>query len=404
MKNIHIVAALLAFLAVQSTWAASDNTPSLFSLTYFEVYGTPVEPLSYAQIDTDALGFDVLAEYNPSYYASIGLNFEKTMFYDGFNSTASFLGLETRFFGAPNGKSPFAPYIYGGAGLGLNTGTGNQLKAGLGSRIELFSPIALDFAAGSNWIDSGLQYLTFRGGLSVSFDLPKAVSTPEVKKTPTEAVTPVNTLVDLLGSPTVTSTPGYSSTPTMGVTSTSTPTATITQTVQVTDTPTMTQTVEVTTTATITGSMVKAYYRAGMKAYAAHQFVTAVTDFKKALEIKDPSVQYYFYAESNSQLGMIYQFYLTKTPHHRELAIQYYKRALKIDPWTKSAKKYLKMLQAPKPKVTADAADDTISPAAEKPDVQAAPASKGAVAAVPAATAVTQPSASSSPVSDGTAR
>ncbi|HTA75754.1 MAG TPA: hypothetical protein VK791_01205 [bacterium] len=400
MKTIRMIAVLLAFLAVQSTWAASDTTPSLFSLTYFEFYGTPIQPLSYAQIDTDALGFDVLAEYNPSYYASVGLNFEKTMFYDGFNTTVSFLGLETRFFGAPNGKGPFAPYIYGGAGLGLNAGTGNQLKAGLGSRFQFASPFFLDFSAGSNWLDSGLQYLNFRGGLSVSFDLPKVESTPEVKHTPTSVVTPVNTLVDLLAGATVTATPVNTSTPVV-----STPTTGMTMT----DTPTvtMTQTVEVTSTTTVTDSMVKVYYRAGMKAYAAHQFLTAAADFKKALAIKDPSAQYYFYAESNSQLGMIYQFYLTKTPNHKQLAIQYYKRALKIDPWTKSAKKYLKMLQAPKPKVKADVADDAVSPEAEKPEMEAAPTavvSKGSAVAAPTEAVVTNPSVSSTPVSDGTAR
>ncbi len=340
MKTILFVFVLLTVLGAESLWAASDSTPSLFSLTYYELYGTPVEPLNYAQIATDALGFDVLAEYNPSYYASFGLNFEKTSFYDGNNTTVSFLGLETRFFGTPNGKNPFSPYVYGGVGLGLNAGTGNQFKAGLGSRIQFFPPIIfLDFSAGSNWLDSGLQYLNFRGGLSFSFDLPKveAVSTavPTVAKTP--LITPAVTVVDVLVSPTITATPFATFTSTINSTAVETATSTVT----VTSISTLTPVLDV--------SRVKIYYIAGMKAFEAHRDLAAVTDFKKALSVNDPTAKYYYYAESNAMLGVIYQFRLTKVEGHNKLAVKYYKRALKIDPGTKSAKKFLRMLEITKP-------------------------------------------------------
>ena len=338
MKTIRLAFVLLAVLGTQSLWAASDTTPSLFSLTYYELYGTPVEPLNYAQIATDALGFDVLAEYNPSYYASFGLSFEKTSFYDGYNTTVSFLGLETRFFGAPNGKNPFSPYIYGGVGLGLNTGTGNQLKAGLGSRIQLFPPIMfLDFSAGSNWIDSGLQYLNFRGGLSLSFDLPKVESVPTAiptaAKTPsvTPTATVISTMADILLIPTMTATPTITLTSIETVTSTSTATPVSTQ------------------TPVLDMSRVKIYYIAGMKAFEAHRDLAAVTDFKKAIAVNEPTAKYYYYAESIAMLGVIYQFRLTKVESHNKLAVKYYKRALKIDPGTKSAKKFLAMLQGKKP-------------------------------------------------------
>jgi tetratricopeptide (TPR) repeat protein len=337
LKTFRLAAILLAVLAAQSLWA-DDNRPSPFSLTYYELYGTPVEPLDYTQIDTNALGFDILAEYNPSYYASFGLNYEKTTFYDGFNTTVSFLGLETRIFGAPNGKSPFAPYIYGGAGVGLNSGSGNQAKAGLGSRIQLYGPyMFLDFSAGSNWLDSGLQYLNFRGGLSLSFDLPKgepgSAATPIPTATPIPAVTPsvtptataVNTIADILVN-LATATP----------TITATPIDTVVFTPLDTAPPGSPE------------SRVKIYYRAGMKAFDAHQYRSAIKNFKKAIAINDPSVQSYYHAESNAMLGVIYQFHLPTFTGHNKLAVIYYKRALKIDPMTKSAKKYLAMLQAPK--------------------------------------------------------
>lgn len=332
---------VLAGFIAGPVWAQSESSPAPFALTYFEFYGTPIEPQAYAQIDTDALGLNVLAEYNPSFYASFGLNYERTTFYDGFNSTASFLGLEARFFGAPNGKAPFAPYIYGGAGMGLNAGTGNELKAGLGSRLQLAYPFFLDFSAGSNWVDSGLQFLTFRGGLSVSFDLPKVepspTSVPTKVQTPVTSVTPVGTLVDLLASPSPTDTPVY--TATTQVTDTPTLATTATNTEIATFTPTVVE------SPVVTPSPVKQHYKLGMAAFEEHHYLTAATEFKKALATHDPAAQYYFYAESDAMLGVIYQFY-SKVEGHNKLAIKYYKRALKIDPMTKTAKKYLKVLQS----------------------------------------------------------
>jgi tetratricopeptide (TPR) repeat protein len=338
LKTFRLAAILLAVLAAQSLWA-DDNRPGLFSLTYYELYGTPVEPLGYAQMNPNALGFDVLAEVNPSYYASFGLDYEKTEFFDGFNSTVSFLGLEARFFGAPNGKSAFAPYVYGGAGLGLNSGSGNEVKAGLGSRVQLFGPyMLLDFSAGSDWLDSGLQYLDFKGGLSISFDLPKgepgsaATPVPSAAPSATPTATAVNTIAVILSSPTITSTPLNTYTP------------------MITATPTDTMVVTSLTTAQVSSdeSKVKIYYRAGMKAFYAHQNKTAIKNFKNAIAVNDPFVQKYYYAESNAMLGVIYQFHLPNFTGHNKLAVTYYKRALKIDPMTKSAKKYLKMLQSSK--------------------------------------------------------
>jgi tetratricopeptide (TPR) repeat protein len=304
------------------------------------------------------------------------LNFEKTAFYDGYNTTVSFLGLETRFFGVPNGKSPFSPYVYGGVGLGLNAGTGNQLKAGLGSRIQLFPPIMfLDFSAGSNWIDSGLQYLNFRGGLSLSFDLPKVEPMPTavqtIAKTPlvTPTVTVISTMADILTSPTITATPFATSTPT------------ITSTVVDTATSTVTTTPGSTLTPVLDVSRVKIYYIAGMKAFEAHRDLAAITDFKKAIAVNEPTAKYYYYAESNAMLGVIYQFRLTKVQGHNKLAVKYYKRALKIDPQTKSAKKFLAMLQGGKTSkkknaaVTmpmTDAVQPTAAPAAAQSTVASA--------------------------------
>ncbi len=379
MKIIRLAVILLAVLTAQSLWA--DDGPSPFSLTYYELYGTPVEPQAYAQTYPNALGYDILAEYNPSYYMSLGINFEQTEFFNGINSSVSFLGLEARFFGAENGRASFAPYVYGGAGVGLSSGTGNQVKAGLGSRIKLGGPVFLDCSAGSNWMDTGLQYLNFRGGLSLSFDLPKAPpsSAPAAAMptatmvVPTATATAAATVAALLAAPTMTATPVNTEIPLV--------TATPTQTVEATIAPAQVKADE---------SQVKIYYLAGMKDFDAHEYRPAIKLFKKAIAVNDPYIQSYFYAESNAMLGVIYQFHLKTVTGHNKLAIIYYKRALKIDPRTKSAKKYLAMLvpkkthhKKRKAKAAPTATDDSSAAVSSSPaaDTSAANASSASPAA-----------------------
>jgi hypothetical protein len=147
----------------------------------------------------------------------------------------------------------------------------------------------------------------------------------------------VSTIADVLASPTITATPFATSTPTITLTATEMATSTII----VTSVSTLTPVLDM--------SRVKIYYIAGMKSFEAHRDLAAITDFKKAIAVNEPTAKYYYYAESNAMLGVIYQFRLTKVENHNKLAVKYYKRALKIDPGTKSAKKFLAMLQGKKP-------------------------------------------------------
>jgi tetratricopeptide (TPR) repeat protein len=93
-------------------------------------------------------------------------------------------------------------------------------------------------------------------------------------------------------------------------------------------------------------------YEKGIEAYKAQHFEGAITNLKEALEIKDAKVEYWYYAEANAMLGVIYHFH-KKTVGHLETARKYYKAALKIDPDTATAKKGLQQLgpsTAPKKK------------------------------------------------------
>jgi tetratricopeptide (TPR) repeat protein len=84
----------------------------------------------------------------------------------------------------------------------------------------------------------------------------------------------------------------------------------------------------------------KDLYQSGMRAYKEQDYEKALRYFKRALDIHDPYTSKYYYAETHSMLGVIYQFYYP-VPGHLETAKAEYEAALQIDPKTKSARKHL---------------------------------------------------------------
>jgi len=88
----------------------------------------------------------------------------------------------------------------------------------------------------------------------------------------------------------------------------------------------------------------KDYYDAGIKAYKAEEYQQAIRYLEQALKTKDPYTKDYYYAEANAMLGVIYQFYFT-VPGNRDKAYQYYREALRIDPETATAKKYIRQVR-----------------------------------------------------------
>jgi tetratricopeptide (TPR) repeat protein len=92
-------------------------------------------------------------------------------------------------------------------------------------------------------------------------------------------------------------------------------------------------------------STMKKYYTLGVNAFLKQDYPTSVKWLNKAVKIPDRHVPAYYYAEAYATLGVIYHFHI-KTKGHKAKALLYYKKALKYDPYnTKSAKKYIKLLQ-----------------------------------------------------------
>jgi len=78
-------------------------------------------------------------------------------------------------------------------------------------------------------------------------------------------------------------------------------------------------------------------YEAGIQNYKNKNYDTAIQHLKEALTIKDAAVPFYYYAEANAMLAVIYKFYQVD----EKLSRQYCEAALKIDPSTQTARKLI---------------------------------------------------------------
>jgi tetratricopeptide (TPR) repeat protein len=385
----------------------SYETPPVASFTFFGIYGSPVQPTSLASSNIDGLGYEALAEWNAMQYISLGLSYETTTFYGTTNYRSQMANLEGRFFLLTNRRAQFSPYVFGGAGLSL-ADSSTQLKAGIGSRIPFAGPVHLDFAVGSHWIQppANYQYVDARFGLSYSFDINQASdyssgssnssSSSNTTTTSKSSTTQTSTTENALAKNNIVmETPGASPTtvptqaPTVYVTMA--PTATATPQEMTIEEPTPTPAMLYVESGPV--SLIaarKSYYKRGMNAFLKAKYQTALLYLKKSISLKEAHVAKFYYAEAYATIGVIYHFHST-VANHKKLAYAYYKRALSIDPTTKAAKKYIKLLKPkaklkvkPKPVSTDDSTGANGSSAASSGSGSAASSSSGSSTSAPA--------------------
>src|SRR5580658_3071484 len=101
-----------------------------------------------------------------------------------------------------------------------------------------------------------------------------------------------------------------------------------------------------------------------MKAFLDRNYALSFKLLKKSLAVKEIHGARYYYAETYATIGVIYQFHAHKVKDHDQNALLNYKKALAIDPHTKSAKAYYKKLKAKlaKQKKTMAKAEPTTTP------------------------------------------
>ncbi len=78
-------------------------------------------------------------------------------------------------------------------------------------------------------------------------------------------------------------------------------------------------------------------YHAGIESYQAKEYDQAIEYLKEALTIQDKTIPYFYYAEANAMLGVIYKF----NKPDAKLARSYCENALRIDPTTRTAQKLI---------------------------------------------------------------
>ena len=343
---------LLAFLLI-GPWAWADYTP--IDVTVFGLYGTPVAPVWLASSYTDGTGLDIVADWNPSNLISLGLSYERMTFYGSPNFSFTMYNLEGKLFPFQNGAQSFSPYIFGGAGLDPSSGGSAQLKAGLGTRVAFMGPLFLDFTAGSHWIQppANFQYVDFRAGLSFSFDYhnpnpeSNSSSTSHSSSSSSTTTTTTSTSTNVVQTKSVaaavaapTPVPQVVSNPVIPI---GTPTAAPTEAALTLEEPTPTIVISAAPVTSVAEA--KMWYQVGNEAFMAGNYPLALKAYRKSLTLKEKHKALYFYAETYSQLGVIYQFHAHKVTNHLQKALAYYKKALAIDPRTKAARKYYRPLK-----------------------------------------------------------
>jgi tetratricopeptide (TPR) repeat protein len=325
-----------------------------FDVTVYGLYGAPTRPDSLAHSNYDGLGFGGSFEWNPSYFASLGLSYEQTNFYGSPNFSAGTLNLEGKFFVAAFIRD-MSPYFSAGAGINMftpKTGWPGSLglKIGLGDKVPFIGPTLLDIGFNYHWMtDPGaFQYADLHMGVGFAFDItpPPAEASASTQPEATPVSKPKSTplAAQVTASPVVTATVTATSTPGMMV-ETATATATVTSTATP-STPTITPTPEPTLTAVQAKAVIskmKKYYHLGVTAFRAHNYKASMANFNVCVGIHESVVPSFYYAEAYSTLGVIYEFHKT-TKGHLDMARKYYQMALDIDPQTATAKKYLAKL------------------------------------------------------------
>ncbi len=333
------------------------------SLSIYGIYGMPIEPLSLASQYSDGVGFSALGEVNPCSNISLGFSYEHAAFYSSTDFVTETFNFEARTFPFGNWRQNFQPYFMAGVGINAAPDMPGRWDGrydyvmGLGSKVLFVSPIYLDIAIQSHWMEPAsdyFQYLDARFGISWSFPNMKEEPTPEptASPTPTSSVTAVFT-------PTPTQAPVVSSSGAV--------------TVQL-ETPLKPKLTNEEIMAEYQGggggSKMLKYYKKGMKAFTDLAYLTATKNLKLAVSTHEKSVARAKYAEAYAILGVIYQFHKPITGHNLT-ALAYYKKALSLDPSNKAANKYIKILRAqlkpkkkPKPKpVPRNTEDSYQSPA-----------------------------------------
>jgi hypothetical protein len=354
MVRRSIVSLTIGIFLLTSTALAGSS----LAVHFLGLYDSPTRPVETVRFLTDGFGFQLVPEIQFNRFLGLGLGFTSDYLYrpGGPALRVGTFDFSVRLRKPTQGTRP-QPYVHAGLGLNILSKTGNhwrgsgKVSLGIGTRLPVGFGLGLDFAIRQVFLlpkPNNLQYVSVQWGIVTEFDLKKRqrdAQPPRPTATPTATTAIViNTSANMIPTATSTLKHDLTQTPTPGSTHRLTqPLMTFTQTqvVRISNTPTMVP--QIPTPTQEAAVRMRDLYDQGISAYKAKRYDRAIDYLKKALLIKDSKVEYWYYAEANAMLGVIYHYHRL-VPGHKEKARGYYRAALKVDPATVTAKKGLKLL------------------------------------------------------------
>jgi hypothetical protein len=349
---------------------ASASTDRSIAVHLLGLYDSPTSPSEHASRFTDGFGFQFFPELQVNPFLGFGTGFTTEYFYrpggpamrvGTFDLSAS-LRLPSR-----SGKAQ--PYARVELGFNAMPKAGNHWRGSrrvswmLGTRLPMGFGLGFDLGVRQELLlpkPNDLQSISVQWGIVSEFDLKhgrsKAASGPKASDTLTPWPSPTSTST---ATPSMTATTSFK-------TPQSTPTSIPENQLTETESPTPverrentrsthssaafsrvvpTSTPEASTPPLEASARMLDLYEKGIEAYKANRFESGILYLKAALEIKDAKVEYWYYAEANAMLGVLYHYHKTSVGH-LETARKYYRAALKIDRDTATAQKGLKALDA----------------------------------------------------------
>jgi tetratricopeptide (TPR) repeat protein len=333
---------------------ASASADRSIAVHLLGLYDSPMKPSSKASLLTDGFGFQFLPELQLNSFFGLGMGFSNEYLYrPGGNA----MRVGTFDFAASirvpsRGLRP-QPYAQIQYGLNTLSKSGNHWRGSdrvafvLGTRLPMGFGLGLDLGVRQVFLlprPNDLQCVSIHWGMVSEFNLKHGGNNtaPKPKETAVFTLSPTATPTVTLEAP--------RSTPTNIPSSTQTATETTIpverqKTSQLAATPTPTLPTIITTPTVEASARMLDLYEKGIEEYKTNRFEMAIVHLKGALAIKDAKVEYWYYAEANAMLGVLYHYHKT-IPGHLETARKYYRTALTIDPATATAKKGLKALNA----------------------------------------------------------
>ena len=316
------------------TAPASASADRSIAVHLLGLYDSPTSPSEHASRFTDGFGFQFLPELQINPFWGFGTGFTTEYLYrpGGPAMRVGTFDLSTSL-RWPSKRGKAQPFARVELGFNAMPKAGNHWRGSrrvswvLGTRLPMSFGLGLDLGVRQEFLlpkPNDLQCVSVQWGIVSEFDLkhgrskaasgPKAADTLTPWPSPTSTSTATPSMTATASHKTHTSTP--TNIPTIRPTETESPTpveirknAKPTHSTAALSRVVPTSTPEASTPTLEASARMLDLYEKGIEAYKANRFESGILYLKAALEIKDAKVEYWYYAEANAMLGVLYHYH-----------------------------------------------------------------------------------------------